>query len=398
MDAHYHSFYHCTLLLKGDLAYFQQDQMLRMQPGDLLFTPIYCNHSLYIFPPETSYFCLSFSQEMMDALVSCFPKLKKDFSNLPPIIHMPRHERERLVHLLYCLMDEQNTSADSPFQIGNMLVISALQLMVRDVYTTQLLDRKQPSESNYSAVISCIRYIEQHLSDSIGTEDLVKVAALSQSSLYNAFKLHTGMPIRQYITERRIQQSLRLLRPVHHRRCRRRGLSGFFHLLPQFCQMHGRLPLRGGKAAEPRALQERLGDPRPSERLHRLHPLLRRLQAAGHLSGKHLSRGGSEQMHPLRRMHRHLHLRMYAGGSGAALPRPKAAGRGLIAKKLRGGPFSAELMFYCPLGKLNSQKSPSRPRFSSRKSPCSSQMQLRRSSRERAFCSRNAPSASPSGR
>ena len=84
--------------------------------------------------------------------------------------------------------------------------------MVRDVYTTQLLYRKQPSESNYSAVISCIRYIEQHLSDSIGTEDLVKVAALSQSSLYNAFKLHTGMPIRQYITERRIQQSLRLLR------------------------------------------------------------------------------------------------------------------------------------------------------------------------------------------
>ena len=47
VDAHYHSFYHCTLLLKGDLAYFQQDQMLRMQPGDLLFTPIYCNHSLF---------------------------------------------------------------------------------------------------------------------------------------------------------------------------------------------------------------------------------------------------------------------------------------------------------------------------------------------------------------
>ena len=149
---------------------------------------------------------------MMDELVACFPKLKKDFSNLPSIIHMARHERERLVHLLYCLMDEQNTSADSPFQIGNMLVISALQLMVRDVYTTQLLDRKQPSESNYSAVISCIRYIEQHLADDIGTKDLVKVAALSQSSLYNAFKLHTGMPVRQYITQRRIQQSLRLLR------------------------------------------------------------------------------------------------------------------------------------------------------------------------------------------
>lgn len=186
--------------------------MLRMRPGDLLFTPIYCNHSMYIFSPDTSYFCLSFSAEMMDELVACFPKLKKDFSNLPPIIHMARHERERLVHLLYCLMDEQNTSADSPFQIGNMLVISALQLMVRDVYTTQLLDRKQPSESNYSAVISCIRYIEQHLADDIGTKDLVKVAALSQSSLYNAFKLHTGMPVRQYITQRRIQQSLRLLR------------------------------------------------------------------------------------------------------------------------------------------------------------------------------------------
>lgn len=186
--------------------------MLRMRPGDLLFTPIYCNHSLYIFSPDTSYFCLSFSAEMMDELVACFPKLKKDFSNLPPIIHMARHERERLVHLLYCLMDEQNTSADSPFQIGNMLVISALQLMVRDVYTTQLLDRKQPSESNYSAVISCIRYIEQHLADDIETKDLVKVAALSQSSLYNAFKLHTGMPVRQYITQRRIQQSLRLLR------------------------------------------------------------------------------------------------------------------------------------------------------------------------------------------
>lgn len=211
VEPHYHSFHHCTILLDGDLAYYQQGQMLRMKPNDILFTPAGCNHSMYIFTQDTSYFCLSFSAKLMDELTDCFSRLSEDFSNLPPLIHVPRHEQERLLHLLYCLLEEQNSSADNSFQIGSMLAISALKLMIREDYSASLLDRRRPSESNYMEVLNCIRYIEQHLSCNIETEDLLKIATLSQSSLYKAFKLHTGLPVRQYITKRRIQESLHLM-------------------------------------------------------------------------------------------------------------------------------------------------------------------------------------------
>lgn len=212
VDDHYHSFYHCTFLISGDLAYFQWGQMLRMKPGDVLFTPTYCNHSLYTFTESTSYFCLSFSEKIMEELVGYFPKLKRDFTNLPPIIHIESYEASQLTHLLYCLLDEQNTTAANVFHPGGMLVISALMLMIRSVYITQLLDCKQPAENNYAEVIKCIRYIEDNLNSNIEIEDLLKVAALSQSCLYKAFKHQTGVPIKRFIAERRIQLSLRMLR------------------------------------------------------------------------------------------------------------------------------------------------------------------------------------------
>lgn len=211
VESHYHTFHHCTILVQGDMAYYQQGQMLRMKPNDILFTPAGCNHSMYIFTQETKYFCLSFSQELMDEIIACFPKLNRDFSNLPQLIHVPQHETERLFHLLYCLWEEQNSSADSPFQIGNVLALSALKLMIREDYSAALLDHRRLSDSSYAEVLSCIRYIDLHLSENIETEQLLKLATLSQSSLYKAFKLHTGMPVRQYIAKRRIQESLHLM-------------------------------------------------------------------------------------------------------------------------------------------------------------------------------------------
>lgn len=211
VKTHYHGFNHCTLLLSGDLAYFQQGETLRMKPGDVLITPTQCSHSMYIFTEDTSYFCLSFSQTMVDELTAYFPRLKQDFSNIPSVVHMPQHEINKLQHILSSIMDEQNCSNDNTFETGSMLTISALILMIRDVYTTDLLENRQPSVSNYKEVVDCIHYIGKNLDHDIEIEDLIKIAALSQSSLYKAFKLHTGKAIKQYIAERRIEESIHLL-------------------------------------------------------------------------------------------------------------------------------------------------------------------------------------------
>lgn len=55
--------------------------------GECFFTPAGINHSLYIFE-NTKYFCLSFSKSIADILFSYFQNLRRDFSNLPPIIKL----------------------------------------------------------------------------------------------------------------------------------------------------------------------------------------------------------------------------------------------------------------------------------------------------------------------
>lgn len=62
------------------------------------------------------------------------------------------------------------------------------------------------------AITATFRYIDDHLSESLLLEDIAKQVHLNPVYLTRIFKSYTGMPIQQYIIEKRITQAKKLLR------------------------------------------------------------------------------------------------------------------------------------------------------------------------------------------
>ena len=56
-----------------------------------------------------------------------------------------------------------------------------------------------------------IRYINAHLCEEVSTAALAKEVAVDKSYLCRTFKKHTGVPIHEYVTQKRITRALRLL-------------------------------------------------------------------------------------------------------------------------------------------------------------------------------------------
>ncbi len=211
VQLHNHEFYQMMFMLNGKILQQQNQREVLQFPGQIFFTPIKCNHSLFIYDEDTTYFCLSFSQNMADMLFSYFPRMKRDFSNLSDIITLPESTQQHLKYCLNLLINEQNYDDSSLYQTGHFLTISALLMALREEYIAKLMPGKLVSQGNVSAIFNCIQFINRSYDEPISIDELAKKSALSRSVFYKTFQEYTGKTVKQYIAEKRISEAVKLL-------------------------------------------------------------------------------------------------------------------------------------------------------------------------------------------
>lgn len=76
----------------------------------------------------------------------------------------------------------------------------------------QLLSERQDGKSQIDPrVEKACRYLEQHYSSAVGVDDLAKIAHIGPRQFSELFRRHTGLSVKQYIIEKRMQQAWILL-------------------------------------------------------------------------------------------------------------------------------------------------------------------------------------------
>ena len=79
---HMHSFWQCLFVKKGRITQIQDGTKYYQVEGEVFLTPPGREHSLYVFANDTVYYCVSFSEALLEDALIPYPQIKKDFSNI----------------------------------------------------------------------------------------------------------------------------------------------------------------------------------------------------------------------------------------------------------------------------------------------------------------------------
>lgn len=207
---HHHTFYHVLLLISGSIVQHQNGEDVLQSPGEIFITAPGVTHGLDI-AEGTEYYCLSFSRNVADMLLSYFPRLMADFSNFPALVRLSEKTDAAVRQPLSCLIEEQ-TYQDVPYYCtGHLLAVSALMMMLRDAYVDLFLTELRPRQDDFSSMLCCLEHINAHYDEPISSDELARMVMLSKSAFYKAFQAYTGRTVKQYLTEKRIREAIQFM-------------------------------------------------------------------------------------------------------------------------------------------------------------------------------------------
>jgi two-component system response regulator YesN len=93
------------------------------------------------------------------------------------------------------------------------LISSVLYLLAQSYYQQpQNADQLQDLVNDNSTLLQCTRYIDQHYKEPLSLTSLSKQFGLSRSAFCTLFPQFTGVSLRQYISQKRIQEAQLLIR------------------------------------------------------------------------------------------------------------------------------------------------------------------------------------------
>ena len=212
VEVHHHDFYEVYYLLNGQVEYWVDGRIIRMEPGDiLLINPQELHRPL--LTPETKVYeriVLWIKKSYLEQLTPGEEKLSQCFDqSLPnricpadverPVLKARMHE---LVREFYSRDFGSKLSADGLF----------LQLMVqlnRLALRTEGADREEGQMSNL--VRKSLAYIHENISAPLSLEGIAGQLYVSKYHLSHAFSREVGVSLYRYIMLRRLLLARQLL-------------------------------------------------------------------------------------------------------------------------------------------------------------------------------------------
>ena len=215
VEVHHHDFYEVYYLLHGQVEYWVDGRIIRMQAGDLLLINPMELHRPILETDGQVYerIVLWIEKEFMEGLTSKGKKLSACFdTTLPGHTHLLRPvaaERSALNARMSELVREYYSN-----EYGSDLSAYGLflQLMVQ-LNRMAIFSAAQPEETEaMSALVeSALIYIADHLSENIKVEQIASALFVSKYYLSHAFTREVGVSIYRYIMMRRLLMARQLL-------------------------------------------------------------------------------------------------------------------------------------------------------------------------------------------
>lgn len=213
---HNHDGYEIYLFLSGEICMnFENDRRI-MERGDLVLIPPYVFH--YAMPTGN----ITYRRAVINIKESYIRKKGPAYAHFLDCFYQTESSRPNQLHLneaqitRYCdyAQSLDHTLREPAGTYGRDSLAEAL-LTVLLIFIARIADsspRLKPQQAPPTAIAATFRYIDEHLSENLRMDDIAEQVHLNPVYLSRIFKSYTGMPVQQYLIEKRLSQAKKLLR------------------------------------------------------------------------------------------------------------------------------------------------------------------------------------------
>lgn len=248
VEVHHHDFYEVYYLLSGEMEYWVDGRIIRMQPGDLLLINPLELHRPMLEESSRNYerIVLWINKEYLETLFRDRMDLSRCFdTGLPTHTHLIRpdvSERSALTARMGEMVREYYSA-----EFGSELSAYGLflQFMVQLNRMAQKGEGRQEETQQLSPLVrNVLGYIGENLSEPMTLDDLAARFFISKYHLSHAFSREVGVSIYRYILLRRLMMARQLLTAgeAAGQVCRSCGFSDYTSFYRAFKSEYGISP------------------------------------------------------------------------------------------------------------------------------------------------------------
>lgn len=211
MQPHTHSFYQCVFVKQGHITQMLNGMKYHQIQGDMFFTPPECEHSLFVFGNDTIYYCLSFSRALGEKALALYPDILPDLSNIPPLYSLSGKAYKMLSNIFDALIVEPESVIPNINNEGYHLACAAVMTALSDAAVIKARPTDGYDEEN--TMNEAVSFMEQYYFQDLTLEEIAERFHFTKYNFYRKFIKKVGVSPKQFITEKRLQEALRL---IHH--------------------------------------------------------------------------------------------------------------------------------------------------------------------------------------
>jgi AraC-like DNA-binding protein len=224
LSLHSHDYYQIYYLKSGRLIHHLENVSAELKAGDVFIIPPNLPHYIETASKDVCFYSISFTQRYMTEIVKsnklaadfihCITNLSSEGSAEPSL--MLRTEDASLTDVLVQKILQEFLSDITG---KDQVIKSSLSLLISVFARAYLEDKCENVKfvSEREAIVHCIGYIKNHLSEAVTLQEIAKRTAMSKSSFCENFRKITGETFNQYINRERVEaaaEQIRLGKPV----------------------------------------------------------------------------------------------------------------------------------------------------------------------------------------
>ncbi len=250
---HRHEAYELYLFLRGNVNFYIENSCYHLVPGDLLvINPEEMHRSFSLDESQYERITINLQKSYLHLLSTPATQLSGCFDYRPKgkgnIVHLDDAQLKQFLRHTSDLEEALSSDAYGSDIIINSAIAQLLVLTNTIFHHTSFI----PADIMPELVRNTMDYIEAHLGQNITLEQLAGNFHLNSTYISRQFKKHTGLTLRSYIVDRRIQLAKSLLSEGLNitEVCYQSGFSDYANFIRSFTKIAGISP---GKFAKKNA-------------------------------------------------------------------------------------------------------------------------------------------------
>lgn len=238
---HYHDYFQIYYIRQGYLFHHVGDRHLKLTRGDCFINSPHTPHRIEM-GPSTAFISFSFRESFIPASITTQPDFQRFTSNLQ---FSDLNGRIRLQSQDAVLMDQLMQLTYREFCAANANYQTVIQSILAMILVILMRFSIAPVQdyAYFDKLMISLDYINTHFSEDINAVNAARIACMSQSSYYRAFKNLTGQSFKQYLSKIRIQHACKLLTSTDLSlstialQCGFNNYSSFYRLFMKECSL-----------------------------------------------------------------------------------------------------------------------------------------------------------------